>query len=453
MYLVAAKDILRLPGTRLTWDAFAASLGVEPRAMKTYRMPADSSDYRTMPRLLIEKIESLVTEAVDSASANSAGVDSVADESVAWRPRADPLTLLPKSLAALVVRQARQVFMGGGASMISGVDRLFSGMSGLVDEDRRAMALVSRARLSLGLNDVGAEIHELLAHCTRPLGEWLPLRVVAEEGLSKVCLIDPDERAPTLEAEELAAGFSGMTSLLEEQVFAAFQDALSRQPQRLADQYYSVVRTFVVRNPVVTRTQLLKLASALPTSVLTCMEQFYEALPRSRAHGGTVYLCNHCSNLMQALAGGLRCTTQACAAMHGANPGKAVPVDDLLRLTRSLRKYWLEPGIDEMRLADALGAAGHKVRLYPKRDLVDLDLGEDGSVGIDLKAYSSPELLGERLCRRPGGLRQYKTQILVIPDWMAEREENYIDRVSACLDRSPILVLTLSAAIKELGHA
>lgn len=30
--------------------------------MKTYRMPADSSDYRKMPKLLIEKIGALVRE-------------------------------------------------------------------------------------------------------------------------------------------------------------------------------------------------------------------------------------------------------------------------------------------------------------------------------------------------------------------------------------------------------
>lgn len=458
-FLVAAKEVLRTPGTRMTWDAFAALLGVEPRAMKTYRMPADSSDYRTMPRLLVEKIENFIAGAAETPDARPGPADPGPDQDpdqdagTIWRPRTDALKLLPRSLAALVTRQAKQVFMGGGASMISGVDRLYSGALGLGEEDRRAMALVSRARLSLGLSDVGAEIHDLLAHCTKPLWEWLPLAVINEAGLDKVRLIDPDELAPTLEAEELAAGFSGMTSLLEEQVFAAFQDALSREPQQLANEYYSTVRTFVVRHPVVARAQLFKLASNLPMPVVTCMEQFYEALPRAMVPGETVQLCNDCGNLMQPYAGGLRCTTQACAAVHGANPGSPCAADGLMRLNRSLRKYWLEPGIDEMRLGDALGDAGHKVRYYPNRDLVDLDLGEGSSVGIDLKAYSSPELLGERLMHRPGGLRQYKKPLLVIPDWIAKREENYIDRVSACLEGSPIRTLTLSDAVKELGHA
>jgi hypothetical protein len=341
--------------------------------------------------------------------------------------------------------------------MVSGVDRLYSGTSGLGDEDRRAMALVSRARLSLSMSDVGAEIHELLTYCTKPFEDWLPIDVIKDEGLGKVRLIDPDDREPTLEAEELAAGFGGMTSLLEEQVFAAFRDALSKQPQRLANDYYTAVRTFVVRNPVVTRTQLLKQLGSeklpLPMSIFACLEQFYEPLPRALARGETVRLCGHCRNLMQPHAGGLRCTTQACVAVHGPNPGITLAAEDLLRLNRSLRKYWLEPGIDEVRLADLLSAAGHTARLYPNRDMVDIDLGEGGSVGIDLKAYSSPELLGERLRRRPGGLRQYKKQLLVIPDWTVRREENYIERVSACLEGSPIRVLTLSDATRELGRA
>lgn len=455
-FLTAAKDALRPNGRRLTWDAFAGIIGAEPRALKTYRMPADSGDYRSMPKLLIEKVAALVAEA-QSPDARSRALNEPTEDDIIWKSRDQVLKLLPKALAALVTRQAKQVFMGGGASMVSGVDRLYAGTSGLGDEDRRAMALVSRARLSLGMTDIGAEIHDLLNHCTKSFGEWLPIDAIKDEGLGKVRLIDPDDREPTLEAEELAAGFGGMTSLLEEQVFAAFQDALSKQPQRLANDYYTAVRTFVVRNPVVTRTQLLKQLGSkdlpLPMPIFACLEQFYEPVPRALARGETVQLCNHCRNLMQTHAGGSRCTTQACAAVHGANPGSPVAAEDLLRLNRSLRKYWLEPGIDEIRLADQLAAVGHTVRLYPNRDTVDIDLGEGGSVGIDLKAYSSPELLGERLRQRPGGLRQYKKQLLVIPDWMARREENYVERVSACLEGSSIRVLTLSDAIRELGRA
>jgi hypothetical protein len=227
------------------------------------------------------------------------------------------------------------------------------------------MALVSRARLTLGLSDVGAEIHELLAHCTHPLGQWLPITAIKESGLDAVCLIDAVDGMPTLEAEELSAGFGGMTSLIEEQVFGAFQDSLSKHPNIDANEFYTMVRTFVVRNPVVTRKQLLKLMAELPSAVWACVEQqFYEQLPGSLVIGQMASLCGHCGNILSTNAGGLRCTTAACAAVHGPRPGRQHSAADLLRLNRSLRKYWLEPGIDEVRMADRLSAAGLTCRMY-----------------------------------------------------------------------------------------
>ncbi len=462
-FLSAAKRALSTATSRLTWDMFAVRVGVEPRALKTYRMPADSSDYRTMPRLLIEKIEVMLAE-MRAASTQPSSllnlppflvpvIPSPEQEAPSPAP-ADRLKLLPQSLAALVIRQAKQVFMGGGATMVSGVDRYWGGVSGLGDEDRRAMALVSRARLSLGLPDVGAEIHELLAHCMQPLGEWLPISAVKEAGLNAVRLIDTEDRMPTLEAEEMSAGYGGMTSLLEEQVFAAFQDSLSKHSTKDADEFYTAVRTFVVRNPVVTRKQLLKFMTELPAAVWACVEQqFYEQLPGSLVPGGTVTLCAHCNNVMAQRAGGLYCTTAACAAVHSVKLGRELPANDLMRLNRSLRKYWLEPGIDEIRLAALLTASGLVVRIYPNRDQVDLDLGEGSDVGIDLKAYSSPELLGERLRRRPGGLRNYKKQLLVIPDWLVRKVPNYVERLRSCLADSTIRAISMSDAVSELCDA
>lgn len=44
-YLQAAKTALGVK----TWDDLAEKVGVAPRALKTYRMPEDSKDYRRMP--------------------------------------------------------------------------------------------------------------------------------------------------------------------------------------------------------------------------------------------------------------------------------------------------------------------------------------------------------------------------------------------------------------------
>lgn len=51
-YLKAAKAELGVE-----WDALAELAGIKPRALKTYRMPPDSGDYRNMPDLAKAAIE------------------------------------------------------------------------------------------------------------------------------------------------------------------------------------------------------------------------------------------------------------------------------------------------------------------------------------------------------------------------------------------------------------
>ncbi len=133
--------------------------------------------------------------------------------------------------------------------MISGISRGRASLIGLSVEDRRAMALVSKACLTNGLPDQGAEIHELLAACTEPLGDWLPIPEVVNGGLSATTLIEPEEGIPTPEAEDLAGSFFGLTAGLEEQIFARFMEILAAFPQEPANDYYTLIREFVVRHP------------------------------------------------------------------------------------------------------------------------------------------------------------------------------------------------------------
>lgn len=44
----------------VTWDEFAALCELEPRAFKTYRMPAGSKNRRGMPKLVYEKVISVM---------------------------------------------------------------------------------------------------------------------------------------------------------------------------------------------------------------------------------------------------------------------------------------------------------------------------------------------------------------------------------------------------------
>ena len=44
----------------LTWDQLAEKANINPRALKTYRMPDTSKDYRTMPPLAKDAIQRLL---------------------------------------------------------------------------------------------------------------------------------------------------------------------------------------------------------------------------------------------------------------------------------------------------------------------------------------------------------------------------------------------------------
>ena len=62
-YLQAAKTAL---GAK-TWDELAEMAGAAPRALKTYRMPEDSKDYRAMPGPVRKVIEMLLDDAKKKA--------------------------------------------------------------------------------------------------------------------------------------------------------------------------------------------------------------------------------------------------------------------------------------------------------------------------------------------------------------------------------------------------
>lgn len=57
-FLQSAKEALSV-----TWDGLAEQAGINPRALKTYRMPESSKDHRAMPSLAKDAIQRLLTDA------------------------------------------------------------------------------------------------------------------------------------------------------------------------------------------------------------------------------------------------------------------------------------------------------------------------------------------------------------------------------------------------------
>jgi hypothetical protein len=437
-FLTNAK--LRLSKSRpgFTWDDFADLVKIEPRAFKTYRMPEASSDFRRMPQIVKSTIEALLEK-------------PKAPKSV--QPDLDGRPLLIPALAGLVVRLARASLIDG--RMIAGVTRYPGLPVGLSPEDRVAMAAVSRVCLVNNLPDRGAEIHDLLWWCTQPFEQWLNVPEVIDAGLAKTNFIHAEDGIPTAEAEELASSFSSMTAGLEEQLFLKFLELLGKQPSALAERYYTAVRKFVVSHPICTSEELQSFATDLPVQIWLLMSQdFYEPVPEGWEINGSIPLCAHCGNAMRLGKAGLLCRTGSCASAENALQDGRAKAADSLRATRGIRQYWIEPGIDELKLYDALCSMGLPAELYPKRDRVDIAVA---NTGIDLKMYTSPETLGRKFKAKLGGLGYYDRKLLVIPDWMQRNTPSYLERLRAALERDDIGCLTVTGAIeyfrREVTHA
>lgn len=397
-----------------------------------------------MPRLVRGKIEALVRAAESKERPQAPNFQEQSHRS----NRASLESILVPALAALVIRQARLAVIE--ERPVSGISRYSGDQIGLTREDRKAMALVSRALLRHGQRDIGAEIHELLFACTKPLGDWLPLPNIHADRLSQVILLDPEEGVPTREADELARRFVSTTASIEEQLFSRFRELLAKSSRIAAAAAYTRVREFVVRHPIATRDELAALTADLPSMVGVLLNQeFYEPVPEGWGTLDQLSICANCRNAIHTTEAGPVCRTHACAESLPVQADASYSIQESLRLTRGLRQYWQEPGFDEVRVFDELLAAGFKPILYPQLDTVDIEVGE---VGIDLKAYISPELLAGRLDRSIGGLINYSHKWLVIPDRLIRRVPAYLERLRNAMRVTHVRVLPASTVVEELSH-
>ncbi|KIF80059.1 hypothetical protein TSA66_03290 [Noviherbaspirillum autotrophicum] len=273
-----------------------------------------------------------------------------------------------------------------------------------------------------------------------------------EHGLSTVRLIDADDAAPTEEAWDLADGFTGIGTSIEELLFQKLREQLDKQPAALANQYYTTIREFIIRNPIATRQDIFALGDEIPPPAWECVHPFYEPIPESWVTPEGVPHCAHCGNAMKRAPAGLVCRSSACSHGNGTRHGGYRPAADLMRVTRAIHQYWVEPGVDEIRLYDQLLATGKPAELYPFRDRVDIAVGE---FGLDLKSYASPELLGTKIRKSKGGLAYYSRQLLVIPDWLVDMTPNYLERVTSAMEDASrsVCCVRASDAFREIAGA
>lgn len=356
-------------------------------------------------------------------------------------------------LAALVVRQSLLVQRDG--DFVSGVDAIPGQRHGLTRHDRHAMAEVSRRLLMTGRPDQAAEIHELLALCGRPLGEWLQDAEVEARGLQRVALVDLDAGAPTMEARALAERFEGHLPREEEQLFHSFLAILRRHFASKAPAAYTAIREWVVRHPLCRTADIQGFLAdrRLLGPIISAVFSFYEPVPLGWTARDGVPVCAHCGNALQPLPRrAFRCRTQACAAVENPSVRAYEDPTDLLRLKRSMMVFWLNPGFDELRLYDALRTAGQAVALWPDMDAVDLAIDD---AGFDMKAYASPEMLASRFETNIGSLAAYRRRALVIPDRLLVEVPHYLQRLRAALPEAARSLECLSASevLARYAHA
>ena len=359
---------------------------------------------------------------------------------------------LIKALSAMVVRLGRQ--RQDGLTPTSGNIMRPGQRLGILPQEARVMAEVSRRLLQAGLEDTGSEIFNLLESCTRPLGSWLP--DAASMGAAELVLMDAETGLATEEALELATGFSGMEAEMQQGAFLQIRAEIAKRPKLIADAEYTAMREFVIRNPVGERMQMVEAIKALmlPSSLTAILHRdIYREAPRSWSTGGGLKLCGHCGNaLLRSPARTLACRSPSCHYGRPQVQGRVKQGTSFLCVSPPFQLYWVEPGSDEVILFDALKAMGKEPRLYPDQDAVDVAFG---TVGIDLKNYASPVMLGRKLSQSLGGLSRYQTKWLVIPDRCVTLGDDYREQLIIALgaNASRLSVLGLTEAIERARDA
>jgi hypothetical protein len=298
----------------------------------------------------------------------------------------------------------------------------------------QGMQFVSRLCLIGGVADIADSVHTLsdLAR-RRILGDWGIPAFSPPFRFSEVKVLSEEPAAPTEECRSLAAK-GQPDGAFEEIHHRQLRDIVQRVRSENRLEIYSLLRERVVRNPVYERRELSDFLEDRGFVVADeILRRWSSTIPLGAIRrDGSFDLCAHCGGLLYphrdrtAFPEG-RCRIAACledvpssrARRRIADAsGWRVYSDDILA-------YWVGPGLAEVRLHDDLRARGIEVELYPRDDAADI--GRSDELGIDVKSYSCPRLLGETLTARLGGLTTFRERFVAIPDAMVNRRPRYLE--------------------------
>ncbi|MFN4045619.1 hypothetical protein [Limnobacter sp.] len=436
-WLESQKDKLcAMLGETLSWDQFAQECLIEPRALKSYRMKEGSTNYRFMSDAVVGLIEKTIENHELRSKLKLSHTTALAS-------RRDHEEIAVRGLASMVQKVCESVFIDGRA--LTAVSERPGSQTGLTQEQRKIMAMISRIQIESGQEDSASQIHLLLNNCKTPFSKWLNCEAVIYNRWGNVSLLDSDSLMPTSDCIGLGKGFSNISAEFEERLFKELIEILSTHSKEKGDQHYSEVRRFVIKNPICSKKEFQNLANRSSFNLAMLIQsKFYEPIPKGfEDQEGKIEQCYHCSSLLEKTASGIFCSLKACRLSNNTLSKGRREAKDFLRTKKSIERFWVEPGLDELRLFEKLQSIGiPNVELFPFRDRTDISV--KGDIGIDLKSYANPEILGQVLSASIKGLSYYREKIICIPDWRLADNPDYMKRLKAAANLEHVHFLTVS---------
>jgi hypothetical protein len=301
---------------------------------------------------------------------------------------------------------------------------------------RSGLERLSRHCLVEGVEDHGANVHVLMDLATIPIGEWGIPSFSGNFPYVQAVLIDRDLGVPSGDCLDIGMISSGADAY-EDIHHRQLREAVRSHGKR-ADEVYTLVRERLVRNPVDKQKDLM--AFLLDSGLAKIADTFrgwMRPIPLAcRFPDGKTRTCAGCGSLLYPTRDTSRfpvgrCRIRACTEDR-PTPLEGMVIDDPQEwrvAAGDILASWVGPGLPEIRLHDELKGRGISVRLYPCQDAVDVGIPYE--LGIDVKSYTCPVTLGERLTRSIGGLAQFDRRIVAVPDAKVRRHAGYLSDLRA----------------------
>lgn len=265
---------------------------------------------------------------------------------------------------------------------------------------------------------------ELLVWCQHPISEWgldLPTESLGEDDTLL------HNQMPTSFCDSWACSTPDIEADLTETRF--MQSVFEICKSLAGESAYTVFRKLLIDKRVLTALEFQEtLADPMLFHLASQIRAAYQPVPSGADFNGEYLCCRRCGNLLQASAKGEPlCENERCQAA-GIGIGRRIPErEQAYWLIRGLRRYIADPGIAEVRLAQALEQLGLTVDLWPAFDRYDLRVtfASGESWAVDVKDWANPFLLARQVHQflpEPEWSRAY----FVFPDERIDRRSDYV---------------------------